>query len=465
MKYIIWICLCTILTQLASGQVAEISPRSDLEDALARLNQEREVISSEKTELLKKFNALEAQLREKRREVEGAERTILRSVDDLRERREKVVKQEERLRDLEQLINDYQASLETSIHPSHLGQLQAVTSDGSSSIAGRWTRLVDFSRQRVTESIGGEISPGVALMDSGEQQSGTFFLWGPAAYFVSDDKGIAGHAVPGDGLAPKIVPFQDEQTATELAAIVEGGDGILPLDASGGRALILAQQGQDPWTRIQDGGIWVWPILTLALLALVVFILKTVQISSVRLPGFRTLEPIFQALESRNIEEAKTQIDSLSKPAMELLKDGLARTEYPREALEDSLLEHIIRWQMRWERGLPVLAVTAAVSPLLGLLGTVTGMISTFRMIGVYGSGDARPLSGGIAEALITTELGLLVAIPALIAHAILSRKAQSLTAEMESLASRFVESLSIRDLDNPPSLLTDSKDTKSPNE
>jgi len=77
----------------------------------------------------------------------------------------------------------------------------------------------------------------------------------------------------------------------------------------------------------------------------------------------------------------------------------------------------------------------AAVSPLLGLLGTVSGMIETFKMMTLFGSGDPEVVSGGIAQALVTTELGLVVAIPALILNAVLSRKAKSYYAELENFA------------------------------
>jgi biopolymer transport protein ExbB len=93
---------------------------------------------------------------------------------------------------------------------------------------------------------------------------------------------------------------------------------------------------------------------------------------------------------------------------------------------------------------LAFIGTTAAVSPLLGLLGTVTGMITTFELITIFGTGDARNLSSGISEALVTTEFGLIVAIPALILHAILSRKANSLLGTMEQQAIAFTNGLKI---------------------
>jgi len=94
------------------------------------------------------------------------------------------------------------------------------------------------------------------------------------------------------------------------------------------------------------------------------------------------------------------------------------------------------------ERFLGAIAVCATVSPLLGLLGTVTGMIRTFESITAYGAGDVRLLAGGIREALVTTEAGLFVAIPLLLAHAFLSGRIERLTAELEHRAAEFIVSL-----------------------
>ena len=86
-------------------------------------------------------------------------------------------------------------------------------------------------------------------------------------------------------------------------------------------------------------------------------------------------------------------------------------------------------------RGLATLAIFAAVSPLLGLLGTVTGMIETFQVITLFGAGDPRLMSGGISQALITTQLGLAVAIPLLLVHSFLQGRANTLIAQLDETA------------------------------
>jgi biopolymer transport protein ExbB len=118
-----------------------------------------------------------------------------------------------------------------------------------------------------------------------------------------------------------------------------------------------------------------------------------------------------------------------------VMRAGLAGRRQDREEHESILREAILRELPGLERFLSILAVLGAVAPLLGLLGTVTGMIDTFRAITLHGTGDPRMLSGGISEALITTELGLMVAIPIMILHTILSRRVDHIVAEMEEKA------------------------------
>jgi biopolymer transport protein ExbB len=91
---------------------------------------------------------------------------------------------------------------------------------------------------------------------------------------------------------------------------------------------------------------------------------------------------------------------------------------------------------------LPFVAICATSAPLLGLLGTVTGIMNTFSLMTVFGTGDPKTLSSGISEALITTEYGLIVAIPSLLLHAFLSRRARRVLDEMEQVAIAFLNQL-----------------------
>jgi len=130
------------------------------------------------------------------------------------------------------------------------------------------------------------------------------------------------------------------------------------------------------------------------------------------------------------------------KPVPRVLLAGVKNRDMGREELENVLQEAILNEIPNLERFLSTLGMLAAISPLLGLLGTVTGMINTFHSITYYGTGDPRMMSAGISEALITTMLGLSVAIPVMLCHTLLSRKVENMIAQMEKKAVAFVNTL-----------------------
>ena len=107
--------------------------------------------------------------------------------------------------------------------------------------------------------------------------------------------------------------------------------------------------------------------------------------------------------------------------------------------MENGLQEAILGEIPRLERFLSTLAVLASIAPLLGLLGTVTGMINTFQIITFHGTSDPRLMSGGISEALVTTMLGLGVAIPIMLCHSLLSRRVETIIAQLEEKSISFV--------------------------
>jgi biopolymer transport protein ExbB len=206
-------------------------------------------------------------------------------------------------------------------------------------------------------------------------------------------------------------------------------EGVVTFDPTLSRALLLAEDDETLWQHLRRGGIWVIPILLFALFASVAAVAKAVWLY--RLPPLvpALAERAQAALES----EAGLQplIEQVRGPQAELLR--IAVENQTREQRDDRLYAALLEQRNRLERWLGAIAMTASVAPLLGLLGTVSGMITTFKAMTLFGAGDPRVVSGGIAEALITTELGLVVAIPALLAHALMSRKVKSDFARLEN--------------------------------
>ncbi len=129
-------------------------------------------------------------------------------------------------------------------------------------------------------------------------------------------------------------------------------------------------------------------------------------------------------------------------PVARMLKIGLEQQQAGRQVVEEMFHEQHLEEIPRLQKNLSTIGVLAGVAPLLGLLGTVSGMISTFKIITYHGGGDPRLLAGGISEALITTEAGLIIAIPALLIHNYLSDRAEKIAADMEKNAVKFINSL-----------------------
>ncbi|MFP4225112.1 MAG: MotA/TolQ/ExbB proton channel family protein, partial [Desulfobacterales bacterium] len=102
----------------------------------------------------------------------------------------------------------------------------------------------------------------------------------------------------------------------------------------------------------------------------------------------------------------------------------------------------VLRQVPRLERFIATLSILAAVAPLLGLLGTVTGMINTFQVITLFGTGDPKLMSGGISEALVTTQLGLAVAIPIMLLHHFLERRVDKILGDIEEKGNKVTVEL-----------------------
>jgi len=188
------------------------------------------------------------------------------------------------------------------------------------------------------------------------------------------------------------------------------------------------------WGKLQAGGLLMWPLLVLAAVMLLVALERLLALGL--LAG--RVKALVAALGGWSPPElgaghVPDNVDAkhwLSAPAVSVIKGA----NHPRAELEERATEALLRVRPRMTRRLSVLSMTAAAAPLIGLLGTVTGMITTFSVITEHGTGDPQLLSGGISEALLTTQLGLAVAIPALLMHAGLSRWASRLADANQNL-------------------------------
>ncbi len=213
-----------------------------------------------------------------------------------------------------------------------------------------------------------------------------------------------------------------------------------PLDMSRGGALRQLVHTKTLWSRISGGGPIVWPILCIGLLGLLLVIERLIYFFRVHENPETLMAKIREGVRAKDWETVEGQCrKSNKKPLGRVLLAGVRFRGSSREDMENALQESILSEIPNMERFLSTLQMLAAIAPLLGLLGTVTGMIRTFDVITLYGAGDPRMMSGGISEALVTTMLGLAVAIPILLCQTLLSRRADSEIGLMEEKAVALV--------------------------
>ncbi|MAM96505.1 MAG: biopolymer transporter ExbB [Gammaproteobacteria bacterium] len=219
---------------------------------------------------------------------------------------------------------------------------------------------------------------------------------------------------------------------TSSAGRVSGADAssgyvsfsVDPSGPSGGALLANLVQNPSLWERIQQGGIIGYIILAIGGITLIYAIYK-----------YTMLWVMSRAVHS----QLSTDTPSDSNPLGRVLKVGKAHMKDEIDRLELKLAEAIMGERPAIERGISFVKIVSVVAPLAGLLGTVTGMIITFQQITLFGTGDPKIMAGGISQALVTTVLGLVVAIPTTLAHSFLQSSARSVVDVLEEQATGIV--------------------------
>jgi biopolymer transport protein ExbB len=193
---------------------------------------------------------------------------------------------------------------------------------------------------------------------------------------------------------------------------------------------------------VQAGGYLMWPIIACSVIAVAIFFERLWSLQEKRVLPPNVANQVWEWVQHNQIEVQQIQQVHQSSPFGQVLAAGLAYRHAPREVLKEVVEDsgrHVVH---DLERYLNPLGTIAAISPLLGLLGTVSGMIRSFTAITAEGVGNPTVLAGGISEALITTAAGLTVAIPALIAYRYLRGRIDGLVVQIEKESIRFIEAL-----------------------
>lgn len=191
------------------------------------------------------------------------------------------------------------------------------------------------------------------------------------------------------------------------------------------------------------GGFILWVIIAFSIAAIAVSIERLYYISYTEKVNFVTVrEHVIKLIHANKVNDAvnycKELQDSFSQSIFKILRNKQLSTA----VLKDKIDENLIELSVKLERNLWFISLTIQLAPVLGLLGTVTGMIKVFNVISMEGMGDPAILSTGISEALITTAAGLFLFVPLSLAHAYLVRKVDEMLAEVEITSLELVHTI-----------------------
>lgn len=276
---------------------------------------------------------------------------------------------------------------------------------------------------------------------AGQEVNADVLLLGPftAAYRIGSEVGFCNYSATGRKLYA-LSRLPDSRMQKQLRRYLTGKSDAVPMDVSRGGALRQLTHELKLWEQVPKGGPIVWPILILLAVGILIIIERVIFLLHRKLDA----DTLVQSIEAHTADNDWSACEKAcdnhpSIPVARVLRSGLECCQMQREEMENSLQEAILKEIPPMERFLSTLGMLAAIAPLLGLLGTVTGMIDTFHVITLHGTGDPRLMSGGISEALVTTMLGLTVAIPLMLSQTLLSRAVDKKIGEMEEKAVALV--------------------------
>ena len=434
--------VCSLAHANVTPERALVSVQRDLQQETMALVREREAIGEQRRALQEELAEREARVHALRQQVERARRVQRQGIDEARRQRQELHTLRQQDADLLAMVREARRSLESMLP----GVIATRFRDGFDAV-DRSLRLDQpaaaleslLAMLAELHPLLGEPSsaPATALSPDGLERRGHSFHIGPLSWFYDDQSGTAGLLVDRpDHTLPRLHPLRN-MPPVDAPDVLRAE---LPFDLTGGRAVEMGEAGR-PWhDRLRDGGLTMIPLVLTALASILLIVWKTISLRNVRGLDPKPIRAVAAALRAGDNEAAREQAAAAPQPLRTLLDGALAHPCANAEELEELLHERMLGLLPRLDRHLGTLAVLGGVAPLLGLLGTVTGMIHTFELVTLFGSGNERILSQGISEALVTTMSGLIIAVPVLLAHAFLSRRVRVIISELEQSIALFIQ-------------------------
>ncbi|MCG3147966.1 MAG: hypothetical protein PCFJNLEI_01407 [Verrucomicrobiae bacterium] len=434
------LCLAGSVAVADEVDQARTAVQRDLETSLRELTTLRDAIAAEKLPLARELTTVEDQLSTLRKDYDRVTRAQDMANLELANLKSEIKTRQDEVAYIGNLMDEFARGLETRIHVSELQRYaplieaaKAAPGNVDLSASDKYDRqaaLMKTAVVRLQDLIGGARFDGRAVDPQGVVADGKFALIGPAVLFASADGQTAGIAVPQSGSTKPVVRPLEKKVNIALAGIIATGEGALPLDPTRGGAIRELIHRASLVHYFKQGGPIMWPLLLASILALTVIIERLTFLAKEK----RRREPLVMssmmaALENGDVEEAIR----VGKPSQDyIIKTLTYALTHRQKSLTDALLRAASQELHRFTRAIPLLDTIVTLAPLLGLLGTVTGMMGSFGMLGGAELGAPAQITGGIAEALIATCVGLGIAIMCLLPMNYLHTQAANARQEME---------------------------------
>lgn len=469
MRFPLHLILCLGLASFAAAQTPTETAKVDLAKAVKELGDTKKEYADLRRALYKDINTLDDEALKLGKELRALQREEERRTATIKTLEREVEARKTNFNYTVGILSQYSKAFVTRLHPGE-NQIyrekaeaidQKATSlaeDPKAEIVER-LKALEMGVNRVGDIAGGHRFEGKALRNGSESIEGTLLVMGPSVFFAQKGggfEGVATFAETGTTI-PTVVAIKN--SGGEISKTIAEMKGNLPFDGSMGKAIEVEAAQETLWETAQKGGYVGYAILALGAISFLIAIFKVWEVSRFKVPSRRELNLILDDLLSGKREEAMKKSSTISGDAGELIRIGVNNFHEKRRVLEESLFEKLVTIKPRLERFLPFLALTAAAGPLMGLLGTVLGIIKTFQAMALYGSGNQKAFTAGISEALITTAQGLIVAIPVLVVHGLLKSMVKAKFGEIEGSAIALINGTTEREKPKPSKAERDAED------
>ncbi len=448
MKYLAYafVCIIVLTSSVFAADMREIAVKAkdELQDSLKKQHQKRLEIKNDRERLQAQVSLLQQETSRLRGSIQSYEQQIDVLQKKNMELEEAVSQEQSELDELSgavrvsagNLKSVLVSSLYTAIDPDRVGAVDPILDNTRFPGIDDMDRIADLFLEEADLTSQIQLGEHKYVSGSGTQITGKVLILGgfTAAYSQKEGTGFLTYS-PETFSFTALSALPSRPVRSTLKKYIKGDSDEVYVDMSRGEALRQITHHKSLKEQIMQGGPLVWPILGLGVFAIFIALERSLFLNRVRSNADKVMGKVNELAARGQWDECHAIVGEKNIPVYNVLRAGLKARNHGREVLESILQEAILKEMPRIERFLPILNIMGAIAPLLGLLGTVTGMISTFHVITIYGTGDPRMMSGGISTALVTTMLGLSVAIPIMLIYTFLCRKVDKVIGEMEEKA------------------------------